>query len=92
MVETSRPGVSTPNANAPTQRLQSNSLGSIIGQFKSICTKRISAAGFRDFAWQPRFYDHTLRNEKSLQKIREYVINNPLRWEEDKENPANLFM
>lgn len=92
IVETFRRNVSTTNANAPTARLRPNSLGSIIGQFKSICTKRIWAAGFRDFAWQTRFYDHLIRNEKSLQKIREYVINNPLRWEEDEENPANIFM
>lgn len=90
-VETFRRNVST-NPNAPAARLQPNSLGSIIGQFKSVCTKRIWALGFRDFAWQSRFYDHVIRNEKSLQKIREYIINNPLRWEEDKENRANIFM
>ncbi len=91
-VETFRRNVSATAANAPSARLKPNSLGAIINQFKSVCTKRIWAAGFRDFAWQPRFYDHIIRDEKSLQKIREYVINNPLRWEHDKDNPANIFM
>lgn len=55
MVETARRGVST---KTTAGRLQPGSLGAMIGQFKSVCTKRISAAGYRDFAWQSRFYDH----------------------------------
>jgi len=86
VVETPRRGVST---NAPS-RLMPSSLGAIICQFKSMCTKRIRKAGFLAFAWQPRFYDHIIRNEKSLQRIREYIINNPLKWELDRYNPANL--
>jgi len=31
--------------------------------------------------WQKLFYDHIIRDEKSLNNIREYVRNNPLRWE-----------
>jgi REP element-mobilizing transposase RayT len=90
-VETTRRVVSTP-ADAPTARLQPNSLGAIIGQFKSVCTKRIWAAGFRHFAWQTRFYDHIIRDEKSLHKIREYIINNVGRWEQDRNNPGNIYM
>ncbi|HEV8717686.1 MAG TPA: transposase [Candidatus Binatia bacterium] len=87
VVETPRRGVST-----ALSRWKPNSLGSIIGQFKSVCTKRIWATGFRDFAWQSRFHDHVIRNEKSLNDIREYIINNPMKWELDKDNPANLYM
>ncbi len=90
-VETARRVVST-NPNAPTARLQPHSLGAIIGQFKSVCTKRIWAAGFRYFAWQTRFYDHIIHDEKSLHKIREYIINNVGRWEQDKNNPGNIYM
>ncbi len=72
-------------------KIKSGSLGAIIGQFKAQCKKRTIAAG-HDFSWQTRFYDHIIRNEKSLNKIREYIINNPLKWELDKNNPANLFM
>ena len=70
---------------------QMNNLSSIIRGFKSATTKRIHRARY-DFSWQSRFYDHIIRNERSLMKIREYIINNPLKWEIDKENPANLFM
>jgi len=38
------------------------------------------------FKWQRSFYDHIIRNEKSLRKIREYITNNPVAWAEDEEN------
>jgi putative transposase len=65
-------------------RLKAGSLGAIIGQVKSICTKRIWAIGHTDFAWQARFYDHIIRNEASLKRIREYIVNNPAKWKEDR--------
>ena len=36
------------------------------------------------------FYDHIIRNDKSLQEIREYIINNPVNWETDEENIYKL--
>ena len=85
VVETSRRDVSTVPSG-----VQSGSLGAIIGQIKSVCTKRIWASGSRDFAWQPRFYDHIIRDEPSLNRIRQYVVDNPARWGEDRYNPAKL--
>jgi len=41
---------------------------------------------FPTFQWQKSFYDHIIRNEQSLNNIREYIINNPLKWELDIEN------
>jgi REP element-mobilizing transposase RayT len=72
-VETPRRGVST---------LKPDSLGSIIGQFKSKSTKRVRAMGYCDFGWQPRFYDHIIRDEADLQRIRRYIQANPARWKE----------
>ncbi len=80
-------GISKPG-DVPAGHLYKGSLGAIIGQFKSVCTKRIWAAG-HDFAWQSRFYDEIIRDEKSLEIIREYICNNPLQWQLDKENPVN---
>ncbi|MCY4073381.1 MAG: hypothetical protein OXG60_18985 [Chloroflexi bacterium] len=38
----------------------------------------------RDFpVWQRNYFDHVVRNEKSLQAIREYILMNPARWSED---------
>jgi REP element-mobilizing transposase RayT len=70
---------------APT--LKAGSLGAILGQFKSIATKKIKKLGLTDFKWQRNFYEHIIRNEKELKSIHDYITNNPLRWEFDKENP-----
>jgi REP element-mobilizing transposase RayT len=37
-----------------------------------------------DFAWQPRYYEHIIRNDQSYQKISDYIINNPVKWDDDK--------
>jgi putative transposase len=88
VVETSRRDVSTTTPTT-TPRLKAGSLGAIIGQIKSVCTKRIWAAGHTGFRWQSRFYDHIIRDEGALQRIREYIVNNPANWAEDRINPAN---
>jgi putative transposase len=40
--------------------------------------------------WQRNYYDHIIRNEDALNKIREYIQNNPLRWHFDRENPERI--
>jgi putative transposase len=67
-----------------------NSLGSVIGQFKSMCTKQIHEKGYNNFAWQARFYDRIIRNEKELYKIRNYIQQNLLRWELNGGSSENL--
>jgi putative endonuclease len=42
---------------------------------------------FREHLWQRSFYDHVVRNDEALNRIREYIQNNPQRWELDRENP-----
>lgn len=93
-VETFRRNVSTPTSSVPqpSPRLQSNSIGAIVGQFKSICTKRIWAAGFTDFSWQTRFHDHIIRDEEAAQRIRTYIINNPKQWNADKHHPRSYHV
>ena len=44
------------------------------------------------FDWQPRFYDRIIRDEKEYNNIRQYIIDNPLKWELDRNNPVNIFM
>ncbi len=72
-----------------TPHLLSNSIGAIIGQFKSIVTKNIRKTTFHNFTWQRNYYEHVIRDEDDLNEIREYIINNPLKWELDAENPDN---
>lgn len=37
--------------------------------------------------FQSNYYDHIIRNDKSYQAITEYILNNPLKWNDDKFNP-----
>ena len=62
---------------------QSKNLPSIIRGFKSAVTKRAKIIN-PDFSWQPNYYEHIIRDEKSFKTISEYIINNPLKWNEDK--------
>jgi len=67
----------------------SGSLSTIIRSFKSAVTKNINemrqALGAK--LWQRNYYEHIVRNEDELSRIREYIVNNPLKWELDRENP-----
>ena len=69
---------------------QKNNLSSIIRGFKSAVTGRIHDLGFIDFSWQERFHEHIIRDEKSLNKIRDYIIQNPIKWKYDKYYRRNL--
>ena len=37
--------------------------------------------------WQRNYYEHIIRNENDLSRIREYIFNNPANWANDDENP-----
>jgi putative transposase len=85
-IEASTPyiGVETPQWDVSTARnWRPGILGAIINQYKAVCTKRIRAKGYVDFAWQARFYDHIIQNEKSLENICTYILGNPIKWTED---------
>lgn len=76
----------SPLQSGPTRR----SLGSFVGGFKSAVTKRISelCGSPRTPVWQRNYFEHVIRNEQSLQRIRQYILDNPARWEFDQENPV----
>lgn len=83
-VETPKLGVSTPQSQtaAASQKWKPATLGSIINQFKRICTiesRKINP----DFAWQSRYHDHIVRNDTEYQRIKNYIINNPKNWNND---------
>ena len=61
---------------------QSKNLASIIRGFKS-GVKKYATINNIDFAWQSRFYDHIIRDEKSFQNISNYIIKNPSNWMDD---------
>ena len=80
--------------NAPTTRdyhsrisPTRNSLGVIIRTYKAAVTIGCRNNGYPEFQWQRNYFEHIIRNERSLQKIREYIVANPWRWNRDKNNP-----
>jgi len=64
-------------------RIVKNNLSDIIRGFKGSVKKRILTLGYEQFQWQSRYYDHIIRNEADLRRIRNYIQNNPLKWEMD---------
>jgi putative transposase len=67
---------------------QSGSLGAIIGSYKSTVARIINGLLKTPGAtiWQRNYYEHIIRNETEYESIREYIANNPFRWESDEEN------
>ena len=76
-----------PQGDAPT-------LGDIVGAFKSLCVNawlRVIKAdniNARGKFWQNNYYEHVIRDEEEMNRIRRYVVDNPLQWELDRENPT----
>jgi putative transposase len=75
----------SPLQSGPAKR----SLGAFVGGFKPAVTKRIKELrGSLDTPiWQRNYFEHIIRNEESLNRIRQYIFDNPVRWEFDRENP-----
>lgn len=67
------------------------SLGSILAGFKSAVTSRIVKLRHDDKVkvWQDNYYEHIIRNEQDLYRIREYIQNNPLKWALDEYYPEH---
>ena len=62
---------------------QSKNLASILRGFKSSVTTQAKQIN-PDFAWQPRFHDHIIRDDASYRQISQYTISNPQNWKKDK--------
>lgn len=74
---------------APLHR-SPRSIGSFVAGFKSAATKHINemrgTPGLP--VWQRNYYEHVIRNDEELSRIRQYIVDNPAQWGEDHENPA----
>jgi len=66
-------------------------LSEIVRAFKSFSGRRINELRKTPSlpVWQRNYYEHVIHDEEDLNKIREYITNNPLKWALDEENPAN---
>ncbi|MHB1357926.1 MAG: transposase, partial [Anaerolineae bacterium] len=65
--------------------IDSGSLGAIVGNFKSVSSRRINSVRHTPggTVWQRNYYEHVIRNEESLNYAREYIMNNPAQWASD---------
>jgi len=75
-----------PQGGAPTAL----SLSDIVHRFKTMTTKQYCDGvkskrwtAFNTRLWQRNFYEHVIRDESDLNRIRKYIINNPANWEKD---------
>ena len=66
------------------------SLSTVVRSYKSAITKWCNVNNHKSFAWQPRFFERIIRNEKELYSIRKDIEQNPLKWEIEKNNPDNI--
>lgn len=78
---TTSPNVSTHSFKRPS----TGSLAAIVRSFKAATTRQInqlrqSPGGA---VWQGRYYEHIIRHDADLTRIREYIRFNPARWAED---------
>jgi REP element-mobilizing transposase RayT len=67
-------------------------LPEIIRAFKTFSARRINQARNTPGipVWQRNYYEHVIRNEEDLNKVREYISTNPAGWDKDEENPDQV--
>ncbi len=85
----------TAHATRATTRV-APTIGEIVGAFKSITTHKyiqgvdeFSWPVFTKKLWQRNYYEHIIRNQAGYERIAGYILDNPLTWDQDEENPQN---
>ena len=73
-------------------------LGDVVGTFKSITThqyvdgvRRKNWPAFKGKLWQRNYYEHIIRDEEEIERVRKYILENPAKWAEDENNPVNII-
>jgi REP element-mobilizing transposase RayT len=87
------PHASPHRAGTTAHGPRSGSVAAIVGSLKSATTRRVNRVRGTPRApfWQRGYYEHVIRDEGDLEKIRTYVAQNPLSWELDENNPDRLL-
>jgi len=72
-------------------------LGDMVGAFKSLTThdyiNGVKNNGWMPFygkLWQRNYWEHIIRDDIDLNRIRTYIINNPSKWSNDRQNPHQI--
>jgi REP element-mobilizing transposase RayT len=84
--------IEEPNAHASASAfgsMQGGSVGAIVRAFKSASTRRIREQLDQPelVVWQRNYFERVVRSESHLNVVRQYVIDNPIKWAIDRENP-----
>jgi putative transposase len=69
---------------------QSQNLGAVMRGYKA-SVKTYATTNNIEFGWQPRYYDHVIRNEKEYLNIGGYIVDNPQQWLLNGDNADNIF-
>jgi putative transposase len=87
----------TDNSANRTAMARTLSLPDVVHRFKTLTTQRyvlgVKDQGWPRFnrrLWQRNYFEHVIRSEDSLKRIRDYILKNPTQWEFDRENPLAL--
>ena len=84
------PSITKPNPLEAHSHAQRHGIPEIVRGFKTYSARRINQ--IRRTAsvpvWQRNYYEHVIRNELDLDRIRQYIFDNPMKWELDRENPV----
>jgi putative transposase len=75
-------GRDLPLRDPPVTKIKS--LSQLMGAYKTTTSKQIHLLGFYDFQWQRSFHDYIIRNENDYERISNYILNNPAKWNGDK--------
>ena len=86
-----RPGCSRGDRPVAPTGPQPRSLGALMAGFKSAVTKRINQTRNTPGRqlWQRNYWEHIIRNDGELRRIRQYIADNPIKWHTDRNNPGH---
>jgi putative transposase len=79
------------NGTSLPRGTQSGSIGAILQNFKSVATRRVNRITRNSGTlWQRNYHEEIIRYKKAYENIRRYIMENPLSWDEDEENPLKF--
>lgn len=74
---------SPPPANARRPTGTARTIGSMVRGFKIGVTQWYRQRSVASKIWQRNYWDHIIRNESELNRIRQYILDNPMQWDQD---------
>lgn len=91
------PAIQPHSAGQPRGVAPTMSLPDVMHRFKTLTTKRyvngVQSHGWLPFPgrlWQRNYYEHIIRTNEAVDRIRQYITENPLQWMVDRENPSGV--